>query len=288
MTNQNHLSPSELVLNQDGSVYHLALQPEQLAQTVIVVGDPERVSFVSAYFDSIEHRVQKREFVSHTGRLGAKRVSVVSSGIGTDNVEILLNELDALVNIDLVNRHVKSNHTSLKVIRIGTSGILHPTLPVDSFLASSYGLGLDTLMQFYAWQQSPESRIFCEEVQQLTGLGFCPYLAKKGDFWQDKFREGCYEGITLTCPGFYAPQGRVLRLALRQTNFLASLKDCHFEGLPISNLEMETAGYYALCQLLGHEMLSLNALIANRSTGQFSADPHATVIKLIEKVLDSL
>ncbi len=282
------LAPSELILNEDGSVYHLHLLPSQIAHTVIVVGDPERVPEVSKYFDAVDFKIQKREFVTHTGRVGRKPISVISSGIGTDNVEILLTELDALVNIDLWQRVIKPQLTSLKIIRIGTSGSLRADVPLNSFLASRYGLGLDTLMQFYQWNQTASELDFCRQVQDKAGLGFCPYLAASGKSWATTFLEGFEQGITLTCPGFYAPQGRQLRLPLLQDNYLDVLKKMDFEGMPLTNLEMETAGYYALCSLLGHEMISLNAIIANRAEGSFSSKPSTVVQRLIEKTFESL
>jgi uridine phosphorylase len=282
------LAPSELILNEDGSVYHLHLLPSQIADTIIVVGDPDRVGQVSQYFDFIEFQTQKREFATHTGRIGQKRLSVISSGIGTDNVEILLTELDALVNIDLHKRELKPTLSSLKIIRIGTSGALQEDIPLDSFLTSRYGLGFDTLMQFYDFPQNESEIQFCEKAQQVAGITFRPYLASSGEIWKDSFIDGFFQGITLTCPGFYAPQGRELRLPLPQPNYLDRLKPLQFSDLQITNLEMETAGYYSLCKLLGHEMISLNAIIANRALGTFSSNPTQTVERLIERVIGLL
>lgn len=284
------IAPSELILNPDGSIYHLHLRPEQLADTVITVGDPDRVALLSRYFDAVEHQVQKREFVTATGRIGQTRLSVVSTGIGTDNIDIVLNELDALVNTDFENRKVKEQQRSLRIIRVGTSGALQAEQPIDALLVSEYAVGLDGLLHFY--QESPQSD--CRELaQQLEtfapqALPLRPYASKASPALLELFEDLGPRGITLTAPGFYAPQGRNLRGHAQRADFLEQLLHFQWKGRQLTNLEMETAAIYGLAELLGHQAISLNALLANRSTGRFSENPKAIVLQLIERVLDKL
>jgi uridine phosphorylase len=276
---------SELILNANGSIYHLGLRPEDLAETVLVVGDPERVSMISRYFDGVELRINRREFVTHTGHIGSKRLTVISSGIGTDNVEILLTELDALVNIDLSSREVKTARKRLQIIRIGTSGSLQPDIPVDSYVASASAVGLDTLMCFYQLPQTEIQQNLTKDLQQRLDLPFQPYCVTGSADLKARFGYDMVEGNTVTCPGFYAPQGRELRLALKIPGLVNELNGFDSNGYRFTNFEMETAGYYALCQLLGHDMVSLNAIVAHRITHQFSADGEKVIDGLIRKVL---
>lgn len=281
------IPPSELIII-DGRVYHLNLRPEMVADTIIVVGDPDRVPKVSTYFDKIEHQVRSRELVTHTGTIGSKRLTVISSGMGTDNVELLMTELDALVNIDLETRQVKSKMKSLDIIRIGTSGCLQADIPLDSLLASEAALGLDTLMSFYQWKEQGGDEQEALKVQRLLGLPFRPYIARASQKLIDRLAEGMHRGITVTAPGFYAPQGRQVRLKPAIPGFVDKLAKMKTPLGRYTNLEMETAGYYALAQLLGHEMISLNALIANRATQQFSGDHEKAVESLIRKALERI
>lgn len=279
------IAESELILNNRGAIYHLDLLPEELADTVITVGDPERVSEVSKYFDIIEHQRQHREFVTHTGLIGAKRISVVSTGIGTDNIDIVFNELDALVNIDLVNRTVKSRSTSLNIIRIGTAGSLQENIPVDSFVASTHGLGIDNLLHFYRHEQNEEEKQLLQAFITQTQLTATPYLGSASVGLIKHFVQNFHHGITVTCPGFYGPQGRVLRLGLKHPGLIDRLTAFSFGHHRICNFEMETAGIYGMGHLLGHHCLSLSAIVANRVSGQFSKNGQAAVESLIKKTL---
>ena len=281
---------SELILNADGSIYHLHLQPEQLASTIITVGDPERVSGVSQYFDRVTDKVQHREFVTHTGELRGERITVISTGIGTDNIDIVLNELDALVNIDLATRTVKPQLTALRIIRIGTSGCLQADVPIDSFVASSYGLGLDSLMDYYDYEDADYILLdaFVHGGWDTGALPF-PYLGiADADLLAQIAQKDILRGITATCGGFYAPQGRHLRIKPYMDNFLPYLSSFRYKKQRITNLEMETAGIYALANVLGHKALSVSALLANRMTNEFSVQPDKTVDKLIRLVLERL
>jgi len=288
----HQLSNSELILNPDGSIYHLHLRPEQVATTIITVGDPERVKTVSKHFDRIEYQVQNREFVTHTGYIGNQRLSVISTGIGTDNIDIVLNELDALFNINLATRQIKTTFTKLQFIRIGTSGCLREALPVNTFLISRYAIGLDALMPYYSYQQEYDSEQLENLVQQaLNNTPLRPYVVKNAASLDTALGEGIRKGITITAPGFYAPQGRQLRARATQQSFLSLIQKVRtvpIVGLPITNLEMETAGIYGLAKVLGHEAISFNALLANRVTGQFSKNPQKAVDKLVELVLSRI
>lgn len=282
---------SELILNPDGSIYHLHLHPEDIASTLIVVGDPERVAKVSRYFDRIEFHTRKREFVTHTGYLGNKRLTVISSGIGTDNVEILMTELDAIANIDLQSRQVKPVHTTLNIIRIGTSGALQADIPTGSRLVSTAAVGLDNLMSFYNLPQSDQESTFCSALQQASELPLMPYRANADEDLVQLFAQGSLQGITLTAPGFYAPQGRQLRAPQRLKGFLDRCAAFRTGTERLTNFEMETASYYAFARLLGHRAVSLNAILANRALQRFEENPEAAVDNLIgfalEKIADS-
>jgi uridine phosphorylase len=279
---------SELVLNDDGSVYHLHLLPEDIAGTVILVGDQDRVGEVSKFFDRVDVKKQKREFVTHTGWIGKKRLSVVSTGIGTDNIDIVLNELDALVNIDLEKREEKAQKTSLRFVRIGTSGSLQEQVPVDTVLVSSHGLGLDALLNFYVRDISETEQAMHSEILAQLGPGFShSYFAQAPGDLISLF-PNFVQGITATCCGFYAPQGRTLRARPVIDNLVAKLSGIDVDGTRISNFEMETAGIYGLAKVLGHEAVSVNAILANRITGEFSRNGAATVERAIKEVLEIL
>ncbi len=279
---------SELILNNQGGVYHLGLQPEMVADTIIVVGDPDRVPKVSAHFDRLEFQKANRELVTHTGSIGSKRLSVISSGMGTDNVELLLTELDALVNINLETRKVKRRLTSLKIIRIGTSGCLQKDIPLDALLVSKAALGLDNLMSFYERNTSQSCAVVENKVQRLLGLSFKPYFAESSKVLFGWFEQELHHGVTITSPGFYGPQGREIRLPLKMKGMLEKLAEIETSYGRFTNFEMETAAYYALGALLGHQMVSLNALIANRAHGTFSKNHEKTVNTLIQKVITKL
>ena len=283
------IAESELIINSRGAIYHLNLKPEELATTVITVGDPDRVNEVTKYFDSVEVECRHREFVSQTGYVGNKRITVISTGIGTDNIDIVLNELDALVNIDLDTRLAKEALTSLQIIRIGTAGALQADIPVDSFVASTYGLGIDNLLQYYNLPQNDEENQLLQSFVSGAGLSpqVCnPYISRADTALLKHFVHGFHQGITVTCPGFYGPQGRVLRLGLKNPQFINSLTQFNFGQHRIANFEMETSGIYGLGRLLGHRCLSLSAIVANRVQMEFSQDGNKTVDNLIKQTLE--
>lgn len=284
---------SELILTKAGAVYHLNLLPEQIAPIVFLVGDPDRVPLVSRYFDAVWYRVQHREFVTHTGMLNGQFVSVVSTGIGTDNIDIVVNELDALFNIDLINRSPKAVLQSIQLIRLGTSGALQADIPVDSLICSSHGLGLDGLMPFYRSQPTAE-----EVAMQAAFAAFLPAIASvaipyvfaaDAALLQKVTRAAAIEqGITLTCTGFYGPQGRKLRYEAAFPDLPLQLNGFQHAGHRLTNFEMETAGIYGLARLLGHQALSVNAIIANRVSGSFSRQPAKTIDELIRTVIQAV
>lgn len=285
------IAESELIINKRGAIYHLDLRPEELADTVIVVGDPDRVKKVSKYFDKIEHQLQHREFITHTGYIGKMRISVMSTGIGPDNIDIAINELDALANIDFTTRMIKPDFKQLNIIRFGTSGSLQADIPVDSLVASTHGLGLDNLMNYYACQKSSNEMNMIDAFMTHTQLNkeiTVPYVFEAGHSLIYKFNEGFYKGITVTCPGFYGPQGRILRLGLSSPGLINRLTDFSFHNHRITNFEMETSAIYGLGKLLGHECLTVNAIVANRVIQQFSKDSEAAVENLIKKALNIL
>jgi uridine phosphorylase len=279
---------SELILNPDGSIYHLNLLPEHISDLIITVGDPERVQKVSKYFDEIEIKITKREFVTHTGYYKGKRISVISTGMGTDNIDILMNELDALVNIDFQSREINQEKISLKIIRIGTSGSLQQAIPLGSMLASHYAVGLDTLMQFYPLQQNENEQSITKGLQEALGISFQPYCVSASQSLLEQVAFDMIPGNTLTCPGFYAPQGRVLRGGLQNPDLLKVYQDFRVCDFQLTNFEMETAGYYSMGRILGHEMLSLNAIVANRITHEFATNSEEVIDNLIVKVLDRI
>lgn len=286
-----NLSSSELILNPDGSVYHLHLLPEQVAPLILTVGDPDRVEHLSRHFDRIEHRVHKREFVTHTGWLGATRLSVISTGIGPDNIDIVLNELDALFNIDLDTRSLKPAPTVLTFLRIGTAGSLQAAVPVDAFVASSGAFGMDGLLQFYEapgqWQH-PALDALRRHAAGRWAFPLAPYFAPADAGLLQQFSSGFQQGFTATNPGFYGPQGRQLRAPVRMPDYLDMLQNFDYQGEKIINLEMETAAIYGLAQLLGHRALSLSVILANRPSGSFSKQPEAAVDRLIETMLEKI
>jgi len=283
----NRIAESELIINERGAVYHINLRPDELANTVITVGDPGRVAAVSKYFDSIEVKQEHREFIAHTGWLGKKRLTVLSTGIGPDNIDIVLNELDALVNIDFETRLIKPNLTRLTIIRMGTSGSLQADIPVDSFVAGTFGLGLDNLLHYYKLENNDEEQQILQQFiahTQLSG-NIQPYIINASTNIIKHFVDGYHQGITVTCPGFYGPQGRVLRLGLAHPLLIDQLTSFRFGSHRISNFEMETSAIYGLSKLLGHSCLSVNAIVANRVRKEFSKDGKAAVEALIEKSL---
>lgn len=284
----NHIAGSELIINSRGAVYHLDVKPDELAHHIITVGDPDRVKEVSKHFDTIEVQRQHREFVTHTGTLGNKRISVVSTGIGPDNIDIVLNELDALVNIDFETRTINPELKQLNIIRIGTSGSLQGDIPVDSFVASTHGLGIDNLMNFYLHQNNEEEKqllhAFITQTQLHSQLS--PYITGASMALIKHFVEGYHQGITVTCPGFYGPQGRILRLGIANPQLIDRLSQYEFGRHRITNFEMETSAIYGLGKALNHHCLSLSAIVANRIHKTFSADSPALIEKLIVKSLE--
>jgi uridine phosphorylase len=278
-----------LILNADGSIYHLNLLPEDLASTVITVGDPDRVAKVSKHFDRIELKKGKREFITHTGYLGNKRLTVISTGIGTDNIDIVLNELDALANIDFANRTVKTSLTSLDIIRIGTSGAVQQDVEMGTILASAYGIGLDALMNYYQGSYDGEEQALQVELAEyFSALNLKPYVAKAGASLLDRIAFDLPKGVTLTAPGFYAPQGRTVRSTNTIPNFINLIKSFQYKDQRFTNLEMETAGIYALANMFGHQALSINAILASRVDGRFSSAPEEVVDKAIQLVLERI
>lgn len=285
----NSIAESELIINNRGAIYHLDVKPDELAHNIITVGDPARVKEVSKYFDSVEVERHHREFVTHTGHLGKKRISVVSTGIGTDNIDIVLNELDALVNIDFATRTINQEQQQLNIIRVGTSGSLQADVPVDSFVASTHAIGIDNLMNFYLQENNEEEKQLLHSFitqTQLHGRFSQPYIAGASMALIKHFVEGYHQGITVTCPGFYGPQGRILRLGLSHPQLNDRFTDFEFGHHRITNFEMETAGIYGLGKALHHHCLSLSAIVANRIHKTFSADGNATIEKLIKKTLE--
>ena len=284
------LSEADLIINPDGSIYHLNLLPEDIADTVITVGDLDRVAEVSKYFDSIEVKKGKREFITHTGYIGEKRVTVLSTGIGTDNIDIVFNELDALVNIDFETREIKKELKSLDIIRIGTSGAVQADIPMGTILASSFGLGFDALMHYYIHEVSGDEHSILDSVKSHFShiKNLHPYLTAADQNLLQTIGKGMEQGITITAPGFYAPQGRQVRAKNAVPNFINLLNTFEQGKHRITNLEMETAGIYALAKTLGHKALSVNAILASRVKFEFSNEPNKIVEKAIKIVLERL
>ena len=276
---------SELVLNADGSVYHLNLLPEDVADTIILVGDQDRVPEVSKHFDKIEIKKQKREFVTHTGFLKNKRISVISTGIGTDNIDIVLNELDALVHVDLATRQTIEHPRKLKIVRIGTSGAIQASIPVDSILVSVAAIGLDNLLWYY---QIPANWEVPQMAEALKLPFIKPYHVKASKELNDAMPQTWMRGTTVTCSGFYAPQGRQLRMQIHNPNFIQDLSSFQISNTQLTNFEMETAGILGLSALFGFDAISINVILANRITHQFSQNPHLKMKEAIETVLMKL
>jgi uridine phosphorylase len=285
------IASSELILNPDGSVYHLNLKPEHIATDILFVGDQNRVEKITKHFSSIEFSLQKREFKTQTGIYKGKRITVISTGIGPDNIDIVMNELDALVNIDLETKTIKEKLTSLNIIRIGTSGSLQATIPCDSIVLSQYGLGLDNMLRSYCIDEISETEIedaFIKQTNWDLKKGR-PYVIRGSEILEKKFQSTTiYKGFTGTAGGFYGPQGRVLRMPIQDQELNSKMDQFEYKGIKMTNLEMETGAIYGLGKLLGHQCLSLNAIIANRATGTFSEDPYKAVDALIEYALDKL
>jgi len=285
------IKPSELVLNNDNSVYHLKLHPHQLAENVILVGDPNRVQLVSSFFDKIEFKVQNREIVTHTGFYNSKRVTALSTGMGTDNIDIVINELDALVNIDLEKREIKNSFSSLNLVRLGTSGALQADIPVHSNIISEFALGLDGLMNYYHCKyndmENDLRNAFIKETQYPPTLAQ-PYFVEASRSLSNKLGGGFIKGITATACGFYGPQGRTLRIPLQQPQINEQLNEFKFGTHRITNFEMESSALYGLSKALGHNACTICLVIANRFTNEFSKDYHPNMKELILKTLDRL
>jgi uridine phosphorylase len=285
-----HIPETDLILNPDGSAYHIKLLPEDVADTIITVGDADRVPQISRHFDHIECKKGKREFITHTGTIAGKRLTVISTGIGTGNVDIVLNELDALVNIDLQTRQPLASPRSLNFIRIGTSGAIQADIEVDSLLVSSAAFGLDPIMHFYMQSVKPEDEELLDTLATAlpSDLKCDAYVATADQNLLTQLASGIRQGITMTAPGFYAPQGRMLRGELPFPGLLDSFSKFEHNGRKITNLEMETAGIYGLAETLGHRPISFNMILANRVTHQFSKDPGKTVDRYIQMLLERI
>lgn len=285
------IKSSELILNPDGSIYHLNLLPKHIADNVIFVGDQDRVERISKHFDSIEYAIQKREFKTHTGLYKGKRLTVISTGIGPDNIDIVLNELDALVNIDLETRTPKKELKSLNIIRIGTSGSLQADIPVDAFVLSSHGLDINGMLHFYQIDSISNPEVEDAFIKHTNWSSFKarPIIIENSKELQTVFEdENIHVGMTGTAGGFYGPQGRILRLPLQDPDLNNKLDNFSYKGYRITNFEMETSVIYGLSKLLGHNAISLNAIIANRANGTFSENPKQTVDRLIEFALNRI
>ena len=283
------IAASELIINNRGAIYHVNCRPEEIAATIITVGDPGRVKEVSKYFETIECKNEHREFITHTGYIGKKRLTCISTGIGPDNIDIVLSELDALVNINFETRTIKEKLSSLNIIRLGTSGSLQKEIAVDSFVASTHGLGLDNLMNFYRTQNNEEEKQLIQAFNTYTQLShgnLSPYIYMASVNLLKHFTENYSQGITVTCPGFFGPQGRILRLGLAYPHLIDNLTGFNFGNHRITNFEMETAAIYGLGNALGHYCVSLSAIVANRITSEFSKDGGLAVENLIKQSLE--
>lgn len=285
------LHPSELILNPDGSIYHLKLRPEHIAQKIIVAGDPQRIASISEHFDVIEHKIENREFITHTGKYNGVRVSAIATGIGTDNIDIVLNEIDAIVNIDLENKVAKKDLTPLEIVRIGTCGSLQEDVPSDEIVVSTHAVGLDGLMNFYQFEmETEEQQIFTELKKQTHWKDEFnkPYLVAGSNHLIEKIGKGFHRGITITANGFYAPQGRRLRLLPRYEQVNENLRKFNYEGHRIMNYEMETSALYGLSRLMGHDACTVCAVVANRYANSFSKNYKSVMADLIETVLNRI
>jgi len=285
------IAESELILNPNGSVYHLNLRPENISNIILVVGDQGRVQTISKHFTNIECRIQNREFVTHTGTYNGKRITALSTGIGTDNIDIVVNELDALVNIDLEKRVIKEKHTSLNIVRLGTSGALQGDIPVDDFVMSEYGLGFDGLLNFYQTDKDIYEDGITEAFIKHTEWGAKlarPYTVKASEELMKKLGAGLFKGITATASGFYGPQGRQLRIVPADPMLNDKMETFNYKGHRITNFEMETSALYGLGAILGHQTVTICTIIANRVSKQYSKDYHPAVEKMIQTVLDRI
>ncbi len=282
------IGASELIINDRGAIYHLNVRPDELADTIITVGDPERVAEVSKYFDRIEHKLAHREFITHTGYIGSKRISVLSTGIGPDNIDIALNEIDALVNIDFATRTINDQKKSVSIIRMGTCGSLQGEVGVNQLVAGTHGLGIDNVLHFYSQENNEEEKAILaafEKHTQITSHHIQPYIATASAGLIKHFTEGYSHGITVTCPGFYGPQGRIVRLPLKMPNLVDQMTSFSYGQHRIANFEMETSAIYGLCNLLGHQCLSINVIIANGIKKEYSKDMGKAVDHMIQKSL---
>lgn len=286
--NTKRISEADLIIHEDGSAFHIGLKSHQVPDKIIAVGDPDRVAMVSRYFDAIEDKVQHREFVSHLGLYKGKRILAISTGIGPDNVEIVLTELDALVNVDLKTRFPKEQKTVLDIVRVGTSGSMQADIPVGSEVASAYGIGFDNLMSFYNTTMSSLEQEISNGIKRVAGLLFHPYVSKSSSRLYTQIAFDMVGGNTVTCPGFYAPQGRIVRRAITYPDLINDLAQYKHENFRLTNFEMETAVYYALGNLMSHEMLSVSTILVNRATNEVSHKAHELVDALIKKVLERI
>lgn len=283
------IAPSELIITPKGTIYHLDLLPGALADTVITVGDPQRVASVSRHFDRMEQQAAHREFITHTGYIGTKRITVVSTGIGPDNIDIVLNELDALVNIDFNTRSIKAEKKSLNIIRLGTAGALQADIPPDSLVASSFAIGLDNLIHYYTYEPNPDEAYILREFTEhacLKAAPIAPYISEGSIRLRTAFAGTMVGGITITCPGFYGPQGRMLRAPLAFPQMIDALVSFSSRGHRVVNFEMETSAIYGLGKLLGHHCLSISTVVANRVLKTFSTDANAAINQMIVRCLE--
>ena len=284
------LKESELILNPDGSLYHLLLRPEHLAGKIILVGDPQRVPLVSSFFDKVEFKFENREIITHTGYLNNVRLTVMSTGMGPDNIDIVMNELDALVNVDLNTRTIKEKHTSLDIVRLGTSGALQADIPIDSFAMATHGLGIDGLLHFYKHGDIGDEKMagaFEKQVQWPKALP-APYAVKGSESLEAMLGEGFIKGITITAPGFYGPQGREIRLKAAYPDMNERISDFRYNDQRIINFEMETSALYAFGKMLGHNTLTVCSILANRINETYSQNPKEATLKLIRLLLGKL
>ena len=286
------IGDSELILNKDGSIFHLHLLPENIADTIILVGDQDRVDMISKHFDKVEFKVQNREFRTHTGYYHGKRLSVLSTGIGTDNIDIVLNELDAICNIDLKTREPKTTHKSLDLIRIGTSGALQGDIPVDTPIISEMAIGFDGLLNFYADREKANDKDIEQHFLEHTGWNkqlATPYFINASSKLLEKVgKDDMRHGLTISAPGFYGPQGRQLRLPLADPKLNEKITAFEHKGKKITNYEMESSAIFGLSKLLGHNAVTVCNIIANRIRKEYSADYKISMEKLIVKILDRL
>ena len=282
------LQESELILNSDGSVYHLNLKPRDISDKIIAVGDPGRVYRVSNFFDTLDFEMNKREFITHTGTYKGKRLTVISTGMGTDNIEILMTELDALVNIDLKSREIKKRKKKLQIVKIGTSGGIQADIKLGQHLVSEYAIGLDNLYAYYDFPMDSFCMGIAQKLQEDLKLPFFPYCTKCSHVLLERIAPDMPRGITLSAPGFYGPQGRSIRIPLKSRNFFNDLVYFHYKDNWLTNFEMEASAYYGLADLLGHDVLCLNAIVANRVKRTFSKNYNPTIDNLIKLVLDRI